>query len=342
MKRALNSYWAKLTRRWGWQQEPYTDFSGSIHCCGSSREPSVAFPAQKRADAGLETDIPRCMPVQALVEKASMKTLVKSGARNRTTSSQWGAGLRQAVVVAAAICGAAVWCIAHAAPVVAPEKIVEAVTLKGKNLSAVKAVMAVSTEYDGGKSRQDIKGFLLYRRPNDFRFQGVGPGGNSLFELVVKWNSFELYVPSENKILKGGKKCFRQRFPDVAELESLIPLALLQWKQVRFKKLVSRDEDLTVILFTFKDRIWRAKLETKMLRLRRLERLGSSAVDLTADFGDFRSGDYDWLPHRFEVKAPKAGWRTAVRIRKIKFNPFLVEKNFKLDPMFSAKTEDCR
>lgn len=250
--------------------------------------------------------------------------------------------LRPAAVVAAALCCALVWDTVHAAPAIAPEKIVDTVILKGKKLSAVKAVMAVSTVYDGGKSRQDIKGFLLYRRPNDFRFQGLGPSGNSLFELVVKWNFFELYVPAENKILKGGKKCFRQRFPDVAELESLIPLALLQWKEVRFKKLESRDKDLTVILFTFKDRIWRAALDTETLRVRRLERLGSTAVDLKADFGDFKSGEHGWLPHRYDLQAPRAGWRTVVRIRKITFNPFLVEKNFKLDPVFSAKTEDCR
>ena len=50
--------------------------------------------------------------------------------------------------------------------------------------------MSVKSSYDDGKSRQDIKGFLLYRRPDDFRFQGVGPGGNSLFELIIKSTRF--------------------------------------------------------------------------------------------------------------------------------------------------------
>ncbi len=283
------------------------------------------------------------MPARALIERPTMKSLVKNGLRDGTTSPSKGrSGRRAAALLAIAVCCALAWNTGHAAPAIAPEKIVDAVTNKGKNLSAVKAVMAISTEYDGGKSRQDLKGFLLYRRPSDFRFQGIGPSGNSLFELVVKWNTFELYVPTDNTILKGGKKCFRQRFPDVAELESLIPLALFQWKEVRFKKLISADKDRTVIMFTFKDRIWRAVIETEMLRLRSLERLGSTAVDLTADFGDFKSGEHGWLPHRFDVKAPRAGWRTVVRIRQIKFNPFLVEKNFQLDPMFSAKTENCR
>ena len=53
--------------------------------------------------------------------------------------------------------------------------------------------MNVTSTYDRGKHRQDIKGFLLYRRPNDFRFQGIAPAGNSLFELVIKANLFELH-----------------------------------------------------------------------------------------------------------------------------------------------------
>ena len=283
------------------------------------------------------------MPVRALIERPTMMSLVKNDLRDGTTAPSKGRrGRRTAALLAIAVCCTLVWNTGHAAPAIAPEKIVDAVTDRGKNLSAVKAVMAISTEYERGKSRQDLKGFLLYRRPSDFRFQGIGPSGNSLFELVVKWKTFELYVPTDNTILKGGKKCFRQRFPDVAELESLIPLALFQWKEVRFKKLISADKDRTVIMFTFKDRIWRAVLETEKLRLRSLERLGSTAVDLTADFGDFKSGEHGWLPHRYDVKAPRAGWRTVVRIRKIKFNPFLVEKNFQLDPVFSAKIEKCR
>src|SRR5512139_423363 len=66
---------------------------------------------------------------------------------------------------------------------VKPQEIPEFLTQKGKNLSALKAAMNISSIYDGGKSRQDVKGFLLYRRPSDFRFQGVATGGNSLFEL---------------------------------------------------------------------------------------------------------------------------------------------------------------
>jgi hypothetical protein len=228
-------------------------------------------------------------------------------------------------------------------PSIRPQDIPEALAKKGKNVTALKCVMNVTSVYDKGKQRQDIKGFLLYRRPNDFRFQGIAPAGNSLFELVIKANQFELYVPTDGKIIKGGKECFSRKFPDVAEIESLIPMVLLQWKDVRFDRVLKSDPNKIVIRLTFQGRVWGATLEPQKLLLTRLVRLSPAGdVDLTADFGDFQSGEDGWLPRRFEIASPPGGWKTLVKINKVEPNPFLVEKNFKLETTFSAKTEACR
>ncbi|MBI5251227.1 MAG: hypothetical protein HY912_17195 [Desulfomonile tiedjei] len=224
-----------------------------------------------------------------------------------------------------------------------PQQIQETLAKKGKNISALKAVMSITSQYDKGKSRQDVKGFLLYRRPNDFRFQGVAPGGNSLFELIIKSNLFELYIPSESKIIKGGKECFGRKFPDVAEIEALIPLILLQWKDVRFDRLLSKDNEKIVVRMSFQGRIWGATLEPQSLHLKRLVRINPTGeIDLTADFSEFKTGDDGWLPRRFEIQSVPGGWKTLVKISQLEQNPFLVEKNFKLETTFSPKTEDCR
>lgn len=230
-----------------------------------------------------------------------------------------------------------------AASSIKPESIPATLAEKGKSLSAMKAVMSVTTTYEGEKSSQDFKGFLLYRRPSDFRFQGLAPGGNSLFELVIKAEAFELYVPQEGKLLKGTKPCFSSRFPDVAEIEGLIPLMLLQWRDARFEKLLSVDSEKILIRVKFGGRVWGVTLDAKDLYVQRLERLGSEGeIDLAADFGDFKTGEYGWLPRRFAVKSPLGRWRTIVKITRIETNPFLVEKNFVLEPAFSPKVENCR
>jgi outer membrane lipoprotein-sorting protein len=224
-----------------------------------------------------------------------------------------------------------------------PQKIPEVLADKGKKLTAMKAVMNVTSLYDAEKSRQDVKGFLLYRRPADFRFQGLATGGNPLFELVIKDGLFELYIPSDGKILKGGKDCFGKRFPDVAEIEGLIPIILLQWKDVTFQKVLKQESENIVINVVCQGRTWEATLEPKNLLIKRLVRLGPHGeVDLTANFGEFKTGEDGWLPRRFEIQSPKGGWRTTVQISKIEPNPFLVEKNFKLEPTFSTTTESCK
>lgn len=232
---------------------------------------------------------------------------------------------------------------ARAEPSFKPDNIPNILVEKGKNLSALKAVMSVNSIYDGGKSRQDVKGFLLYRRPGDFRFQGIGPSGNSLFELVIRASHFELYIPTDGKIVKGEKDCFSRKFPDVAEIEGLIPILLLQWKDVRFDRLLSQDSEKIVVRLTFQGRVWGATLDPQNLYLKRLVRLSPRGdTDLTADFGDFSTGEDGWLPRRFEIQSPNGGWKTVVRISKIEANPFIVEKNFQLEPMFSTSTENCR
>jgi outer membrane lipoprotein-sorting protein len=231
----------------------------------------------------------------------------------------------------------------HAEASVNPRQIPATLADKGKKLTAMKVVMNVTSLNDADKSRQDVKGFLLYRRPADFRFQGMATGGNPLFELVIKDGLFELYIPTDGKILKGGKECFGKRFPDVAEIEGLIPIILLQWKNVTFQKVLKQDAENTVIAVLCQGRTWEATLESKNLLIKRLVRLGSRGqADLTANFGDFKSGVDGWLPRRFEIQSPKRRWRTTIRITKIEPNPFLIEKNFKLEPAFSTKTERCQ
>ena len=203
--------------------------------------------------------------------------------------------------------------------------------------------MNVTSTYDKGNGVRISKDSCSTGGPTTSDSQGIAPAGNSLFELVIKANLFELYIPTDGKIVKGGKECFSRRFPDVAGIEGLIPMVLLQWKDVRFDKVLKREAGKIVIRLSFRGRVWGATLEPEKLLLTRLVRLSPDGdIDLTADFGDFQSGEDGWLPRRFVIESPQGGWKTLVKINKVEPNPFLVEKNFQLETTFSAKTEECR
>lgn len=282
----------------------------------------------------------RCIESVALIERAPMNGWrVYQGCSHQTLSMRRICSVTAAVVLTLLVFSlVAAW----AEPAIKPQEIPKVLVEKGKNLSALKAVMAVSTTSQKEGQRQDVRGFLLYRRPNDFRFQGLAPGGNSLFEIVMRSDKFKLYVPAESKMLVGGRSCFFERFPDVAELESLIPLALLQWKNASLTQVLSEDQNRFVLGLNYGGHNWRVTLDAQNLLLVRIEKMGLRSVELIADFGDYGEGEYGWLPRRFDVRSTQGAWRTLVKISKIEINPFLVQKNFELEPAFSPKIEECK
>ena len=229
-----------------------------------------------------------------------------------------------------------------AAPGIRPQDIPEALAKQGQNVTSLKAVMDVSTVHDRGKERNEIRGFLLYRRPSDFRFQGLVPGGNPLFEMVIKSTGFDLFVPTDRKILKGTPKCFTERFPDIAEMREVIPLALSQWKNARLEGVIAQDRDKIVVKLSFGGAIWNATLTTDKLLVTRLVRVGSRGPELSADFAGFKDGEHGWIPRAFQVHSPLGDWTTTVTIRQLEVNPFVVEKNFQLDPPYSPTVEQCK
>lgn len=228
------------------------------------------------------------------------------------------------------------------ASAISGQRLTQALTQKGNKLSALKATMRITSTYERNNSTHRLKGFLIYRRPLDFRFQGVGASGNPLFELSFRGIKFDLYIPTEGKIIKGDRQCFSRAFPDVAEVKGLIPLALLQWKDVKFQEAGATQGNRVTLKLRSEGETWRATVDMGRMAVIKLERMQGAEADLVAEFGDFSSGEYGWLPKRFRVVAKTGGWQTMVKMTNIETNPFLVEKNFVLEPMFSPKVEYCK
>jgi hypothetical protein len=105
---------------------------------------------------------------------------------------------------------------------------------------------------------------------------------------------------------------------------------------------LSEDQNCIVLGLSYNGHNWRVTLDAKKLLLIRIEKVGPRSVELTSDFGDYGEGDYGWLPRRFDIRSAQSGWRTLVKISKIEINPFLVQKNFELEPAFSPKIEECK
>jgi hypothetical protein len=71
--------------------------------------------------------------------------------------------------------------------------------------SALQSVVRVEMAYIHGDKRkkQSFEGALLYKKSGEFRFQGFGFLGRTLFDLLYKPNELVLYIPSSSVAYEG-------------------------------------------------------------------------------------------------------------------------------------------
>lgn len=85
------------------------------------------------------------------------------------------------------------------------EQIIEAIKKKTIDFSSLKSLAKVKIEYPHGDKRkkQSFDGALLYKESGEFRFQGFGFFGRTLFDLLYKPNELVLYIPSSSIAYQG-------------------------------------------------------------------------------------------------------------------------------------------
>jgi len=85
------------------------------------------------------------------------------------------------------------------------EQIIEAIKKEAFDLSALKSLVKVAIAYpEGDKTKKrSFEGALLYKKSGEFRLQGFGFLGRTLFDLLYKPNELVLYIPSSSIVYKG-------------------------------------------------------------------------------------------------------------------------------------------
>jgi hypothetical protein len=85
------------------------------------------------------------------------------------------------------------------------EQIIEAIKKKTFDFLSLKSLAKVKIEYPHGDKtkKQSFDGALLYKDSGEFRFQGFGFFGRTLFDLLYKPNDLILYIPSDSIAYQG-------------------------------------------------------------------------------------------------------------------------------------------
>jgi hypothetical protein len=191
---------------------------------------------------------------------------------------------------------------------------------------------------------KDVRGFILYRRPNEIRIIGLFPVvRNKAFDMVSEGNAFRLYIPTENQFVQGANDLIEL---SKKKIENLRPSHFLEALLVRpvdpaQDKLVLEnftDEDnafyiLQVIHEVGGDlhlarAIWFNRLTLQISRQLIFDENGNILTD--ARYSDWRAYNNVPFPKHIEIDRPRDEYGVVIDVVKMDINKGVSDDKFVL------------
>src|SRR6202451_420525 len=104
--------------------------------------------------------------------------------------------------------------------------LVERINTEATNIQTLKATLGIAASVGGNKrgkitEYQEIRGYILARKPSSLRMIGLFPILQShVFDMVSSGQEFKLWIPSKNQFIVGGNE---QASPSTEPLGNLRP-----------------------------------------------------------------------------------------------------------------------
>lgn len=193
---------------------------------------------------------------------------------------------------------------------------------------------------------RDVRSFLLIRKPGWLRMIGLYPVvRNTAFDLASNGESFELYVPSRNRLVVGSNHTSKR---SASALENLRPQHILDavlWKspeagkeQAAVEVVNEADQSYYVIhvlataengTLTLARRLWFERLGLTLERLQIFDAGGVLATDARySNYGEFSGVRY---PQRIEIDRPQDAYGLLLVVTRLVFNETLGEEKFQME-----------
>jgi outer membrane lipoprotein-sorting protein len=191
---------------------------------------------------------------------------------------------------------------------------------------------------------KDVRGYILFRKPDDIRIIGLYPVvRNTAFDMVSTGNTFKLYVPSKNRFLVGSNTI---EHPSKNKLENLRPEHFLEALLV---KPVAPTEKTILENFTDEDNafyilhivrengqqldltrtIWFNRVDLHLARLIILDPMGNILTD--ARYSQWRMYDNVPFPEHIEIDRPQDEYAVVLDVVKMDINKGVSDDKFVLN-----------
>jgi outer membrane lipoprotein-sorting protein len=191
---------------------------------------------------------------------------------------------------------------------------------------------------------KDVRGYILFRKPEDIRIIGLYPVvRNTAFDMVSNGSVFKLFVPSKNRFLVGSNTIAQ---PSRNKLENLRPQHFLEALLV---KPVDANEKTLLENFTDEDdafyilhvvqgngqqldltrTIWFNRVDLHLARQIILDPMGNILTD--ARYSQWQQYDSVPFPKHIEINRPQDEYAVVVEVVKMDINKGVPDDKFVLN-----------
>lgn len=241
------------------------------------------------------------------------------------------------------------------------QDLIERVNREAAKIHSMNATVDIDTSVGGAKKGkvteyQEIRGYLLARKPSMLRMVGLFPiVRNTAFDMVSNGKEFKLWIPPKNRFVIGRNEVTEpssqplenlrpQHISDALLLHSIDPkdeIAVLEGgkeivldektrkpvEQPNYELLIIRRDPAKNQWFLAR-KIYFSRIDLSTYRQVIYDRMGNVATDAT--YEDFQPIDGTTFPRLIRIWRPQEEYTVALHIVKLDVNKSLSDERFAL------------
>jgi outer membrane lipoprotein-sorting protein len=192
---------------------------------------------------------------------------------------------------------------------------------------------------------KDVRGYILFRKPDDIRIIGLYPVvRNKAFDMVSNGKDFRLYLPAKNRFVTGSNELIG-RSPNKIEnlrpqhfLEALLIAPMQPGEKAELVNLTDEDNAVYILHFVRVGpggeilparSVWFSRINLHLNRLLVYDPAGNILTD--ARYSDWKDYDGVPFPKTIDITRPQDEYAVVLSVVKMEINRGVSDDKFVLE-----------
>lgn len=220
-----------------------------------------------------------------------------------------------------------------------PRRIKHIINERIRSIRTVEGHLTIVSK--GGTYPGRCKALLFFKRPSQLRLKGFQTFGPTLFDLVMKGNLIEAYIPNKNTVFKAdlgeGTKKQGSGLSPLDLMKGILQVGIDESEKLS----LSQDSQGDIVLNHLKEGrlVKRTEIDARSLFIKRETLLGAGEQPyLITSYAEYKKTDGQWWPFRIELHQPMGGQFMSFEFQSVRTNGPIESDIFKLDVPPGVKT----